>query len=402
MDLFLGFLFCWSLILSPKLGFVDLSILFPALILLLLPFKSKICIAKPFQWLLFFLCFILSYQIVLQVIVGNTIIGEILRHIKNISLVLIISVSFSIVPDRVKANFPIFVFYTLFSNSVLVLLCVLFPEINSFLFSVTGVEPRYLRSSGLLAGFDIAGILSITALSMLVFRVLSFPSKFAYIFFASILVISSYFESRVSFATCLCLWFFVFVSFCKNTSLLLPYRLIIAFLVTALLVPVVNDAAKLYDSTLKLNLFGLSVEETNEYYSRSAAVTSDGFPWADMFFLPASEFSILLGTGSETLASDVGYIKDVFRYGFFGISLSFLSYLLFISSCFRLADSSNKANRYRQLIKFLFLFLLLLNFKNSYFWVRAFSPSFIVLVASLPAIYPSSRLLSGTSKNLNP
>ena len=274
--------------------------------------------------------------------------------------------------------------FALLFHSILVLIGSFSPSVNNFYSIVSGNENiKDYRSSGILAGFDIAGFMSIIGLLMMLFDVAELKSKVVEVVSSVIFFCSCYFASRVSVAIAAIVFLFYFLKVIRNSSIPLKFRLILFLVLFSILFYVAYEALVVLETTMSLGVISVSDDVAADIAMRSATQDSEKFLWEDMYFLPESVSEVFFGTGEETLNSDVGYVKEIFRYGFLGLALALLTHILFLRNIFRVAGLVDYSKRHKLLIKTIFFLMLLLTLKNSYIFVRGVFPVFLILSASL-------------------
>jgi hypothetical protein len=377
----LAFIFVFFSIFGMKIAYFDLSIFIPCSIVLLylanrplLNFDGKLLVAAGL------VATLLSYQTIIQLIYHTFDFDSLLRLVRALLVCILLAVVvgcgfFS--RDQILSA----VFYSLLLHVFMIDAAALFYPLNDFLSSISGNEKiRPLRASGLLAGFDIAGLLCLLGLLMLLLKIHIPNSIWKLIIFCFVFVLGSFFTSRVSMAILLIFlgFFFLVYIFDKKTKssrkfLLVPVFMISGYIFIAeYLIPIV-------EVTFTLGIFDVSNILREEIISRHAVQSSESFLWSDMLYLPNSFVATVFGTGSDELQSDVGYVKDIFRYGIVGMIFSFLIYYYLYSigrGFLRLSCDKN----YLLLLRIVFVLVFILTFKNNYFFTRAIFPVILLLV----------------------
>lgn len=367
-------------------GFIDLSILIPlGIAFIFLNKKNKL--PKELLFVFILILTLALYQIVIQFVNGNfevTAVGRIVRSALNVLIISIYFFSFSSAERLYNLVISVIIF-----NGCVVIASALYTPISSFLEPLTGNDAwKFLRSSGFASGFDFAGFCNLIALSMLIYY--PYKNRFRDLFLGSlILLISSFLISRVTMPFALVL-FFLFLL--RN---LIQGRVGLFGKIGLLLFsgPIILGAAYYLFLILSVTygFDSVTVPAEVDVVSRFAAQKSGALGWESMFFLPESDINILIGTGAETLGSDVGYIKDIYRFGLLGIFLTFCVYLY----VFIVAHNNAQAVATKLLVICIF-FTVLLSFKNNYFLSRTSFPILIfILVFSF-----LSRATSNDKKNI--
>lgn len=374
----LFFCFCFVLVFGPKVGYFDIALIAP--FLLFNPFVGiNRKIRKPFVVIICFLILIFVDQAVVQLFNGNMEIDVLGRLFKNIILAFFVAVVFGqenlgCVQLKIKI-----LFYSILAHSLIVIVSAHLPALNAFLSLVSGNERfRELRSSGLLAGYDIAGTVSNVALILLFLGVVRFKSVLFTIAVGFVILVSTYYSSRISLAIGLFLFASLVFTLVKNVNISRSSRFFIFFLSLGLVSYVAYEFIVVLEATIGLGVLDISTEVAANISLRNAVVNDDIF-WIDMFHLPKSYFQITFGTGSETLDSDVGYVKEIYRYGILGLLLSISSYISFVFLCVKNAPGNFRENRLKVAFVAIVFLGFLLTFKNNYLFVRGFFPIVLII-----------------------
>lgn len=299
------------------------------------------------------------YQTLLQITNNNFDLANLFRLVRAILTIIIVLLIIDLFPDK-ESSLNVIINCIVF-HSGMITVSAIFPDINKLFSILSGNEKNpILRSSGLLAGFDIAGLVCFMGMVILYFTQNNYRVKGKAIKYTA-LIIGSLFTSRVSLV--LTFLFTAFIIFNKVAKIKRFYfKVVIYSIITPILL--LSVFSILYVALVSIGMLSnptISAFFINSYSSNSGQVLSS------MFFLPPSENTLIFGTGIETYNSDVGYVKDIFRFGIFGTIVSFIVYILVVAK-----SSFNKW------IVFLLFVTLILNFKNSYFFVRSILPLFLM------------------------
>ena len=379
-------LFCFSLLFFPKVGVVDISVLFSAAVLpFICPVRLKI--PKPFLLLLAGLAFLVWYQLFVQL--ANSVFefeaaGRLLRAFLTVLLI-----GFFFGAKRTERSDEIVraLLAAIFVHCVMVLCAALMPSVNQFFSLISGNDRvKDFRASGLMAGFDIAGFMAIIGMALVSFDVCRLKAKLIEIFLAVIFLVSSYFMSRVSVVIVAGLFGFYILSFVRDRNVLLPFRLLGGLGALTALAFVSYEALVVFEVTMSLGVLDVSPEVAATVVERSAVQDPDSFLWEGMLFFPESFSNLVFGTGADALESDIGYVKEIFRYGLVGLSISVLLYFGFVKESFKFAVLDNSVKRHKSAILAILFLMLLLTIKNNYIFVRGVFPAFLIVVGSLRRI----------------
>lgn len=355
----ISFLFLFFVIFGPKLGYVDLSVVIPFALLMLQLSLRPISIGRVFLMKLvavnslFFIN--LLYLFLISSYTENydlVSFGRLIRCTLQVNFIMLFLVSAQNLFNR---NFFSWFFYL---HALIILASALNYEFSSLISLWSGNEKiRLFRSSGLFAGFDIAGIVLIVFYWILYRERL--VTKVTTLTFIVTLIFTSRFN--IMFGFIMLTWFYrkliIQVFFLrKGLALFILMQLIIAFCVTVILY-LMN-----YTFSLDLPLYQAGI--VNHNLSFIFARSQEGLFWSHMFFIPGDEVTMVLGSGSQPNGSDVGYTRELFRGGIVGLFIVLVTHLLLY---FLLSPD-------RRIFWFCIFLILFFSLKNNYFYVRGVTP----------------------------
>jgi hypothetical protein len=356
---FLNFISVFFLILGWKISVIDLSIIVPAILLLVSIKDFKISYAiKNFILGIILLCI---YQTSLQILSNNIDIPNILRLIRSGIACTLASLLF--LNANNKEKILKYIVLTSVINAFLILVAAILPSVNEVLVGITGNSKVVLyRSSGLFSGYDIAGLFSVFCMVLIIKNRVVFSGKL-WLFFYILLILSCVFSSRTSALLSLLVSTYYCLSILLDKKITLKVKAMVFFGAT----PIFGGALVLF-----LYVFLVSTGYLSNPYILSLVeytyAKNSGVELSSMFFLPEGQFSFLFGMGVETYESDSGFVKDIFRFGLAGSIFSIILYLMILIS-------SGKSDG---TLVILFTLILFFNIKNSYFFVRGILPVFIM------------------------
>jgi hypothetical protein len=377
------FIYIFFIVLGPKFGFVDLSLIVPAC---LFPFLFKLKTFAPRGFLIFALMILilLCYQFVVQIFNQNFDFDALGRLIRAFLMVFLTGLLFSAKFES-SWDYCIRVFVCVVAvHSLIIIAGAVFPSVGQ----VTSImletdRQRAFRSPGLMAGYDIAGMLTIFGLLLVVSLRGVFRSKLLVYLLVATFLSACAFASRVSLALALliCIVWVIRLVFERNTSILVKTPAVLAS-VAALLFAAYYLLLVL-SVTFSINLVAHGTDATSSVVSRFATQDSSTFLWSKMFFLPDTSASLIFGTGSEPGTSDVGYVREIFRYGIVGLLFAVLAHILFLlqgRANYR-HDSQREGAFF--VVTCCFLLMLIFSLKNNYIFVRGIFPAFLLVTGAL-------------------
>ncbi|QDL39140.1 hypothetical protein [Rhodoferax sediminis] len=398
---FLCFIFIFIFLFGIKVEYFDSSIFVPLIIVFMIS-GGVIKLDGRSIMVAVMISILLIYQTIIQLIGSTSDLDSILRLLRASLTCVIMAIFIGSVPFS-AAQILRTLFFALLVHAILIISATMVESINISLSHFSGNE-RILpaKSSGLLAGYDIAGLFCVIGCLMLSFKIYRPRGIFTFIVFNIIFGLGCFFTSRLSIA--LFVMFFVSINFLNlikskikilsKVMIFVVSFVIIGFILFKYIVPII-------DVTFSLDLVPVSDDLYNKIVSNNAVQSPDQFLWAYMFFLPNDIFSSIFGTGVEALQSDVGYVKDIFRYGFIGVLYSLFIYGYLYCRA-RVALALPKSENYSKFLAVVFILILVMTFKNNYIFTRGMFP-LIVLVASVPLFmikkYNSSACFESSTVN---
>lgn len=229
-----------------------------------------------------------------------------------------------------------------------------------------GAHVRKFRSTGLMAGFDISGLICNIGLVLVLIREKFNGVKF-FIFSMAVLLTSRF--SMISLSLILLLYLILFRkenSFFKNTCIALPLiaagglgLIILSLTTTGFLIdtflPSVNVSSNVWD-ILVWTYSKTDFDQTNSMY----------------FVFPETFFTLLFGLGVYG-GTDPGYIRVINCIGLLGLLLIIMWHVFFFYEILTKKICDRFTAKKRNYVAIVFSSVLLfLNMKNSYFFTGTF------------------------------
>ncbi|CAN7327163.1 hypothetical protein LJR099_001823 [Variovorax paradoxus] len=350
-----------------KYSFVDFSLLIPGLIVLLFAKSAKF--ERHVLLVAFGVLILIFYQVVVQMAWLETDAESVLRLFRCFLFCLLVSLlaGSKCFTARELVNA---LFGALIVHAAIVVVSALFEPANEFFSGISGNDRfRPFRASGLLAGFDLAGFFCLAGAAMLVFEIYKPKSWLRLWIYLAVFGTGAFFTSRLTVA-----WFFGLallfgvMTYKSTRSAILRivyvglFSLAIAYVAWDYFLPIL-------DVTYSLDWVNVSDEAAAEITARHAQQQDGNLFWEDMFYLPSDGVSLVFGRGQDVLDSDVGYIKDIFRYGLIGVLYSLIFYA-FILRVGLLRARKYFPPGYEGYLWLVFSFIALMSLKNNYFYTR--------------------------------
>lgn len=396
-------LIIFGLLFGPKIGPVDLSILIPAASLPLL-LSGTFAMDRYFLKLAFLMVPLLALQFLVQILADNSD-PESLGRLLRVAFTAVL-VGAMIGTPRLNSSRTLLRCLTLaiIIHSLIVIVAGLFHPLSELLSIVSGNDRiKPYRASGLLSGFDMVGLVNIVGMVTIYSGLASSSSRIRDALSVAILFLSCCFTSRVSMAISAFIFFLYSFKFLSTRTIPIFLRTIVGTLLVFVLSIIATYFIIVLSVTLDLNLFVVDSSIIESIRSRHAAENLDDLYWATMWKFPRDELRLLFGNGSDDLTSDIGYVKEISRYGLFGLSytLLFHFFILNTGSPKRKLRSTNQRT-HRRITCLIFLLMLVLTLKNNYLLVRCIFPLFLLIACAPRADKPSDLSRSNLTQFRQP
>ncbi|UOE85835.1 hypothetical protein [Vibrio splendidus] len=247
-----------------------------------------------------------------------------------------------------------------------------FPHFSIGIAEILGQRsPRYFRSPGLLSGFDMSGLLNIIGILLIVIKD---KVDFKSVINLLLLLIAGFLSSRGTIIiVAIILLYFILTLHKKECGnfLKLALYLFVSFVTCFTLMFIYQIYLLMSDQESVIPL---------DFINKIFAMGSDD-NLKEMYFLPKTELGLLFGLGGESgridgyLHSDVGYVREVFKYGILGlVGVLFIHSIIYLQAWIACKDKKTF-----KLLIFMGILAVVLSFKNNYFFTRAFFPCLMLL-----------------------
>ena len=285
--------------------------------------------------------------------------------------------------------FQIIVYILIFHAIIVILTSTFFVSWQEVLrpFNAFATHARQYRSTGLMAGFDIAGILCVIG-NMFVMSKPKFGFKecFEFIIFS----VAVFFTSRFTLVLfSMVLISFLIINWKSKEKKLLRFMLIvilifvILFAVTLLSMTTSNIFSNLFFLPKNFGWMSNIVNKVQMAYANSDIQLAI----ARNSHLPKNFWGILFGIGYYG-GGDIGYVRIINAVGVLGLVLTMCWHVGVVYHCFKIKYKNKSKNRYKNFMMIVFsIVLIFLNFKNSYFFTGTFFEILLVVVFELEKEY---------------
>jgi hypothetical protein len=273
------------------------------------------------------------------------------------------------------------------------------PAIQPFVHNLLNykIEVRYLRVTGLTAGFDIAGFITILC-TVFAYTYLSKTFKTKYLVLMILSICMTLFTSRGNMVYLSILFLFLLKTFFLKSSvslkeiiLLFLFFIIGMFFMYKMILPV-------FSQTLNSNLIGLSKSNNIDFIQKSYGYTDPIKMLRSFITLPDSGVGKLFGISAYP-ASDSGYIQTINAIGVLGLLITLGFYLkiyrnilFFYRRSKHQSNYSDISNVFLNTSMLLFFLTLIASVKNQYFFTRSVFEMFIFCSFIMESIYRQSLI----------
>lgn len=369
---------------GPKFGFIDSRILLIPLAFIF--FASSDCVLP--ENLLRVLVFLLVYSVLLFFIFPSN--PDFLRYLR--SFLSFFCLTYII---RFKNNtesgikilvnvlllHPFAIYFSFISPAVQITLA------NVFNFTVE--KSKNMVFSGLTAGFDMAGFLSIAGF-LICIHIFYYKRSFSMGIKAILFFVSVFLTSRTSVVLLLLFSTYLFYKFLFKSKVSQKFKFLGILGFTFLLFVSYRFVLPNFISTIDIEIFNTMSDMGNEDAILTYARTNPYEMLISFIILPETNLGIFFGENIFP-ESDSGYIQTINAIGIFGLILSFYFYYLIYISLRSLKFSSTLQRNISTALKTILLLTLIVNVKNQYFFTRG---SFeLVILLFLILSLPISRIV---------
>ena len=308
-------------IFGPKFGIFDTRLFLAFFIYLLYPGDLK-NLPKTIVFLFICLFFLTGYSLLVYIFNESDYVDS-LRYLRCIFGTFLVVHLFKNFDFKLIFNTLIFV---LLLHIISIYTSVLFPQSQAFFAYISGYNKdfRPFRVSGLVAGFDIAGILSLIT-SYLLYELVNIEKKkiFYILFFLS--YFSVFFTSRTNSLYAILLAFYFFYKFMKGFKLkptfifsLLTFSFSFIFILYRFVLPILIDSWNLD--------IAIEFAERPDIYESGYSKNNPLEILESLIIIPNNFIGLIFGTSFDPPDSDSGYIKSLNIIGLFGLCFYFLTF----------------------------------------------------------------------------
>lgn len=378
-----AFVFFTMLFFSPKIGsYLDLSLI-TGLLMILISGSGMIKISKLSRRLVFLIIFMVVYDLIISAInltIDVTFVGRMIR-----SLISVIAIEMYLKSRKINRLEAL----GLLSNVLLIqaILVILTSTIfvswqeNLRIISSFATHVRKYRSTGLLTGFDISGLVCVLGL---IFTVSCRKTGVIELLKIISFIVATFFTSRFSLVFLfVVLTFYVILTFKNRSKRLLRFVFIIASILCALF------AFTLFASTSKNHLLMISLPENlswiNEIVDKiqvayASSDIEDGF--MRNWNMPSDPLGQIFGLGTYG-GGDIGYVRMVNSTGIIGLLFTIYWHFYLFRSSLSLDIKIKELKKEHVFIVASFLFVIVfMDFKNCYFFTSTFFEIMMIYMLS--------------------
>lgn len=368
---------------GPKIGVIDLSILFLIIFTsIYFAITKKLVLSREAIFLYTIGIIALGWTLLIFMFSENSDVYPVARTLRAfISTVIGFALIYSISRRYNYSEKELLhaVCLVLSLNAIVVLLQIIIPETQQLFSQIWGFDKKFAsyRAFGLTAGYDTAGYLNVIGfVTAILLKIKSNEYKYNYLI--ALFFISTLLTSRSSMAlllfTSIMILFYSFYKFdIKKRYLFIP--IILLFIIAKyIVIPIFMSTFG--GGGLLNNSFLLEVA-TN--YSSTDIEKSYSALWYFPFGI-----NLIIGVG-QNIASDVGYVMIVWMNGLVMLFLALVFYIVPVLYVYHKKKSINHSYIYFLLV-FVTFVIIVGNLKNLYFFSRNYHELYIAIAATYFAV----------------
>jgi len=380
------YIYLFFLLFGPKLWtYVDTSILANFIAFYFIgghKFKIDSHVLLLLMWFVFLILCYMGVAIYYETI-DVVFVGRLVRSMCSFVCIYALCCHYSNVHIETKIDWIINI---LLLHAVIVIISALFfVDLQEYLRVINdfATHVRKYRSTGLMAGYDISGLICNIGVILVLVK-----TKFNAVKFF-IFVVAALLTSRFSMISLSMILLFYFLSYRKGDSVLKSFCVVVPLIVAGglgIIILSLTSSGLLPKGLISSLNFSSNFLDTLiwTYANSDFKQTTERY-----FFFPETFLSLLFGAGSY-VGTDPGYVRMINCIGILGL----LSVMLWHAYLFYIFFSTRQSRYFRkeksQFIGFtLIAVLVFLNFKNSYFFTGTFFEIMIFILFSY--IFESDR-----------
>lgn len=376
----LVYLYMFFLLFGPKYGFVDSRLILLPVGLLLS--NGFILSNRTFRLSIIALIILFLYSLFLFIL-NDFRDPDFLRYFRGIISLLAMGLLFNskkIGLQRILNSF----FQVLLTNAIIMLLMLLFPSIKTLIYSFLNLEilHRYLRVTGLTAGYDIAGFITILC-TVYAYTYYNETGRNRHLFFMILSASLTLFTSRGNMIYLSILFLFLLKSYFLNTTISLKKILFLFLLFLIAVVFIYKLILPVFTQTMISGHVENRTPENYKFLFKSYGYTDPVAMLKSFIKLPDSFMGIVFGA-SIIPRSDSGYIQTINAIGIIGLIFTLGFYYATYSNIrffYKNIGPTITASVLPKVIMnsamLIFFLSLVASIKNQYFFTRSVFEMFI-------------------------
>lgn len=371
---------------GPKYGIVDTRfILIPVGFFLSMGYIWN---SKVLKFSFTFLTILLLYSFLLYLLNHFTY-PDFLRYFRGIVSVLALGLLFNSKFVGYKKILNGF-FYVFLTHALVMLVMLLFPDSQPHIHKLMNFEivPRHWRVTGLTAGFDIAGIITV-ATAVFSYIMLEMKNNTRYVLLMLLSIVMTIFTSRTNMIYLALLFLFLILRYLFKTSHTKRELLVLSTFLLIAIIFIYRMVIPIFQQTINTQLFNFGSGSDVDYISASYNYVDPFKTLKSFIVLPETAVGLIFGSSRFPFV-DSGYIQTINAIGILGLlfSLLFYSWIYFVSRSFYWRVVSQTAD-YMEPSAFLgtsaiiFFLTIVASVKNQYFFTRTVFEMFIFCASIL-------------------
>jgi len=397
-------IYIFLVLFGPKIGrYIDTSVITNLIsLLIILKYKKNIVFSRKYFSYVLIVIFILIYLFSLMLLNGTFLIVQLGRYLRTI--ISIISIWGVVVSTNQNNETVIYSLIKVLSiHAALVLFTSLSIDAQETLAIFTGFEKkiRLFRSTGLMIGFDMSGLLCIVGYVISFTYPEIYKKRHRVKIMMLLFIIATIFTSRFSILSLIIIIVLLIIKNRKNVYKKFEVRLGLVFSIITLIpasilfIVTTTYSAKFY--SLFTERFPYSMSIVNRFVSSYANTDIENTILNHFDFTKLDLISILLGA-AENANQDPGYTIIIYSIGVVGLLLSVVWYFKIfidttrINKIFIENRIANEEMKHIQFTIYIMVYLtFMLSFKNNYFFTGTYFEILIIYITLSNKEYKEMR-----------
>lgn len=390
------FIVLFVAIFGPKFGILDSRFVL-SLLIYLINFNDLKSVPKSIAFMLGCLNFLVLYSFIIYIFNDSDYIDS-LRYLRGVFGILLLVHLYKHFNYNLLFKHLIFI---LFLHVLSIYFSVIFPFTQVFFAKISGYDKEFLtfRVSGLVAGFDISGILPLI-FSFLLYELIKIrKSKLLFLIFF-LTYFSIFFTSRTNSLYAIFLAFYFFIDFIKKAKLNYNFIFSITLFSGAFILIIYRFVLPVLIDSWNLDI-AIELANRPDIYESGYSKNDPLAILESLLIFPDSLFGIFFGTSYNPLESDSGYIKIINIIGVLGLIFYIYTFLATLYLSFpRKYQLNDSIILLKKFLFFVVFVTFVASIKNQYLFTRGIFELFIISILLLKMQFNLQNLNQNETKRI--